>query len=47
MSEIIVGCSTENVNVGGLKPCATDVVREEQKFLLLNVEMVLLENVQW
>jgi hypothetical protein len=45
--EIVVGCSTANVKVGGSKPCATDVVGEEQKFLLQNVETVLLENVQW
>jgi hypothetical protein len=43
MSEVVVCCCSTNVNIGGCKPCASGVVGEEQKFLLRNVEMALLE----
>jgi hypothetical protein len=43
MSEVIVCCCSTNVKVGCYKPHASNVVGEEQKLFLRNVEMALLE----
>jgi hypothetical protein len=43
MSEAGVCCCSVNVKIGGSKPRASGVVGEEQKFILRNVEMALLE----